>query len=144
MGSIFMLASTILVFFLAQKKLGTFLGIVSSILFLLCWMAINIRAAKSGLIRANLTSYFRARSRGMNHEEALITMVNSRYPLSESKRLQILGELSREGDEKDELFNILFAMHCLESGRVPPASWATGFFKEINRIYASMLKKEQN
>ncbi|MBC8200236.1 MAG: hypothetical protein ISS67_05230 [Desulfobacterales bacterium] len=50
----------------------------------------------SGLIKANLKAYFKARSKGLPEDDALEWVIQSRYPISEHNRQMVRLEFERE------------------------------------------------
>ena len=52
----------------------------------------NVMFGSKGLIKSNIKAYFKARSKGVNVDDALNAVIDSRYPLSESKRESVRNE----------------------------------------------------
>jgi len=82
--------------------------------------------AMGGLIKANLSVYFDLIKMGLDHENALIRLVKSRYPLEPGKFRKVMTEMPRiialnASEErttlptkKDELRDLLWTMYCVE------------------------------
>jgi len=57
-----------------------------------------------GLIKANLKTYFKARSKGLNKNEALDWVIQSRYPMSKQNQMLVRSEFKYElNKSKDPL-----------------------------------------
>lgn len=64
----------------------------------------------SGLIKANMKTYFKAREKGLNVDEALALVIQSRYPLSKRNQRNVtqMLNLNLNGEESEkEKVNIL-------------------------------------
>ncbi len=115
----------------------------------------------SGLIKANLKTYFKARRKGLDVEEALSWVIQSRYPHSERNRQNVEQRfLSEKDDSKSEkqkitklvltiLFNenprledrCLFSQPSMGKDFSLKASLGQKIESQIDEIYYSMKKK---
>ena len=111
----------------------------------------------SGLIKANLKAYFKARKKGFDVDRALEHVIKSRYPLSERKRREVehmfrldLGSAKTESEKiKKLVLTILLEEYPgLEFSEpkfgknlnIKPSAFQQAEF-QLNEIYNSMRKK---
>ncbi len=111
----------------------------------------------SGLIKANLKAYFKARKKGLDVDKALAHVIKSRYPLSERKRREVeqmfrldLGAAKTESEKikKLVLAILLEEYPGLEFSEpkfgknlsIKPSALQQAEF-QLNEIYNSMQRK---
>lgn len=98
---ILMLVISILLGVLLAQFTSPFLAIVLSIVFLLGWMAFNVRAAEHGIAKANTKTYFILRSRGVSHYQALFDTASARYPHDPFKAVKVTYAAFAERSETE-------------------------------------------
>lgn len=116
---------------------------------------------RSGLIKANIKTYFKARRKGLNVDDALTWVIQSRYPLSERNRQEVeqrfQEELEEVTSEKEKVGKLVLAILFNENPRLedrchfsePKFGWdlsmTPSLYQEIEYeiagIYDSMKKK---
>lgn len=144
MGFFIMLVVTLVVFFVLKGVIGILGAAVFSVILLGGWFIFNIRAATTGLIKANMRAYFVQRSIGASHEEAMDKVIRSRYPFSQEKQATVkatFDSASARIDEKDDLENLIYIIFCLEAGNLPPPHQKFKLLSKINNIYDSMSRQ---
>jgi hypothetical protein len=106
----------------------------------------------SGLIKANLKTYFKARSKGLSEDEALEWVIQSRYPISELNREMVKMSFESEFDktkkysEKEKIKKLIHTIYFNES---PEQMGIDLKFEaerrkisyQIDEIYKTMRKK---
>jgi hypothetical protein len=145
-GLVVMIATVSLVFVLARGLVGTWWAFAGAAVLLVLWWRFNMREASTGLIRANLKTYFALRHRGAPHTEALIRVVQSRFPLSRERQARVLSRLadlveatpdepdtaeSRGANDGLETRLLVYLVYCEENGE-PPEGVRGEIMREID------------
>jgi len=143
MEILFMLVITVAAFFGLKIFFSTVVSIILAVTLHICWLILNRYSSSTGLIKANLKSYFISRKRGFPVEEALKNMVRARYPIS--KRNQALVTSMRESgvndsNEHERVKTLVYYIFCHENGD-PPRNYAYKVLGKIDKIYDSMCRR---
>lgn len=159
MGLLAMLICTLILFIILTSFLSIGLSILLAVLFLCGWFLYNIYSGKTGLIKANLNAYFIARARGMNHDDALNFMVDSRYKqFPERKEIVIVDKLDFYKDidddseddlwdidaDKEQLASVILNIQNIETGLYAPYDEKQKLYKLIYDNYDRMYEKFKN
>ena len=141
----------ILVFFLLKLFVSIWISIVTVFLILalivyssLFHIGTILGPSGAGLIKANLIAYFRARSKGKSHSEALDWVVKSRYPFSENSRDIVWSIFTNEGiheTPEDEIKSLIFFIFVYEGGAMLPPGLLNKVKKEIDKKYFKFSQK---
>lgn len=140
-GAAAMAAVAALVYWLISKWFGVTAGVIGALLFLLAWCLFNLRSGTTGLFKANLNSYFAYRRGGQSVEEAIASMVRSRYRwFSKERGQQVLQmvALGQEVSEEARVCDAVYIIFCLEAGFPPEGR---KFVDEIHRIYRDVAER---
>jgi hypothetical protein len=133
------------VFLLAQRPTGVVVGLLAAVAFVVAWFRFNVKEAWSGLIEANMKTYFALRRGGVDHPAALDAVVASRFPLSPERRSKVLDRLtslrSRRGRSQDSVLSeaaevqcLVYFMFCEENGE-PPEGIRADLVCDIEETY---------
>jgi hypothetical protein len=102
----------------------------------------------SGLIKANLKAYFKARSKGLPEDDALEWVIHSRYPMSEEKHKEIedFSEYKKLNSEEERIKELVFDIWFCEcappqKGFMPDFELDEKIRFQIDEIYKTMRKK---
>jgi hypothetical protein len=149
-----MVMITLLIGIISSAVLGWIGGIVIAAVAFVGWYRFNMRAATTGLFKANLNSYFTFRQRGLGVDEALRAMVTARYsfPSQRARKdtvLMALEELARippgsdvppsriviqPDPEKLRVTQAVMYVFAVENGN-PPLELAEKYHNEILTLY---------
>lgn len=151
MGIIVMLIITVAAFFVLKIFFSTAISIILAVAFLICWYILNRYSSSTGLIKANLKSYFISRKRGLSVEKALKNMVRARYPVSKKNQELIMSThervegITRERNDRDRVRGLVYLIYCHENGDPPiNDSYKINLDKvlgKIDKIYDSMCRR---
>ena len=125
-------------FFILHEVIGVAGAATIYAIFLVSWFMLNRRVLTIGLIKSDMRAYFNARSKGVNHQEAINRVIRYRYPFSQEKRSfvkSIFGEISRNGSDEDSLKTLIYIIFCQETGRPPIPDRGRKIILKINDIY---------
>ena len=128
-------------FIIVHEVIGVVGAAISCAIFLVGWFMFNRRALTTGLIESDMRTYFNARSKGANHQEAMDRVIRYRYPFSQQKRSfvkSMSGELSRNGTDEDSLKALIYVIFCQQSGRPPIPDCGGKIILKIDDIYDSI------
>jgi hypothetical protein len=122
---------------------GPVWGIAIAILTFVGWFKLNQQQGTTGLYKSNLDSYFRFRRDGLSVDQALETMVLSRYPSEEQMQIQVgavLSNLAPEMTEEEKVINAVFAVFCAEQGD-PPVNLRLEYLDQIRAHYVRLAER---
>lgn len=145
-GFVLMLAASVLAFLTVRRFTGNLLGGICAGAFFAAWVLFNVRAGTTGLFKASLRVYFKCRSRGTSHEDAMARVVQTRYPFSVERQMAVMDTFSRTPcgeSEEDQLKILVYTIFCQESG-VPPSDYKERIIKDLDRVHSSMRRKYGN
>lgn len=143
-GLVLMLAVSVVAFLIVRRFIGDLAGGISAGVFFVAWGLFNGRAGKTGLFKANLRVYFRRRSTGASHEEAMARVVQTRYPFSSEKQDAVMHAFSRTpcGEtEEDQLKALVYTIYCQERGAAPPDEYKAHLLQILDNVYRSVGRK---
>lgn len=123
MGLIVMVAGGALVYFVLRSVLPAVVAFLLALVVLVVWFLINVHAATTGLVRANLRVYFGSRAQGEGHEEALTKMLASRYPFDEARALRVIASATSSPigeDPRSQVRSFVMAIFNEENGHPSP------------------------
>ena len=143
MGILVMLIITVAAFFVLKMFFSTAVSIILAVAFLICWYILNYYSSSTGLIKANLKSYFISRERGLPAEEALKNMAHARYPVSKKNQALVISMYERiikDTNERDRVRGLVYLIYCHENGD-PPINYSYKVLGKIDKIYDSMCSK---
>lgn len=154
MGFFVMIAVGLVVFFILKGIIGTLVAAILSIALLGGWFMLNIRSSTTGLIKANMRSYFLSRTKGATHEEAFEKVIWSRYPFSEEKPAAVKSmfedykkflaenlEGKVQQTDEEELKSLVYFIFCYEQGDPPTSDLKDQIFRIIDDVYDSMSRR---
>ncbi len=138
-----MIAVSGLVGLVASSYTGPIGGIAIAVLIFVGWFKFNQQQGTTGLFKSNLDSYFRFRRDGLSVDQALETMVLSRYPSEEQMQIQVRAELSNlapEMTEEEKVINAVFAVFCVEQCD-PPVNLRLEYLDQIRAHYVRLADR---
>ena len=151
-----MLLVSAILFIVLCLAFSVLIAFLFSIFFLGAWMLINYYASNTGLIKINMQVYFQALSAGKTTDEALTTVIKSRYPDSKEKRDYLLNEITHPGkmrielrkmasDESfEKLRELIMEIYVLDNGVPPDPSFGIKIDNQIDETYSIMLEQFKN
>jgi hypothetical protein len=132
-------------FFLLYTIIGIEGAAIIFSIFLVGWSMYSKRLLSIGLMKADMHAYFDARSRGLNHHEAISKVIRYRYPFSQNKRSVIKSMFdkiaSKRGNEINNLKALIYVMHCHEANKPPTLNCKDKIFLKIDHIYDSIRSR---
>lgn len=115
-------------------------------------MGIFSMGGMGGLVKANLSVYFDSIKRGINHEDALMTCLKSRYPFEPNKLREVMIKwhgYKANDTGKDELRDLIYIMYSVETHldiddrfrRIKALEIFWKFDEKFNELYDSVKAK---
>lgn len=144
MGFVVMILVILILFFMLQGTMGIMGAALFCGLLVVSWSMLNFRATSTGAFKASIRAYHTARAKGLGHNEALMAVLRSRYPISERKRAKtwyLCQKRPATSDEGQMLKNLVFAIYCNERGTPPSLELTNKILYEIGRVYDSIHAK---
>jgi len=140
-GLAIMLGVTIFVGWLASYVLGMVGGLAVSVILFICWYRFNMYSSTTGLFKANLNSYFMFRRSGHSVDQALLSMVESRYRFSEDRRRHVTERVAHivaeRMDEEETVVAAVETVFLYERG-ILPNPLNDKYRNQIRPLYRSM------
>jgi len=134
-----MLALSALVGWIAAQFLGGAAGTAVGIGTFVAWFIFNFKQGTKGLFKANIKAYLRCRASGHSVDEALSSMVESRYWFSEERKILVasrVADLPSELNEEEKVALAVFTVFRAEQGD-PPTEIASKYLEQIRSVYRS-------
>ena len=135
---LFMVLVCAAVWWLAAAYVGKLWGTVIGVLTFVAWGKFNQGQGTTGLFKSNFKAYFHFRRAGQSVDEALQSMIASRYWFSEEKRQRMgfmVSAVPQEASEQEKVTTAVFMVFCSECGE-PPDQLKSRYLTTISEIYS--------